>query len=93
LGIGSCDGACRAACPYDTPQFGTEPDAKMQMCDLCWDRWAEGKKPICVEACPMRALDAGPLDELESRYGRTKEMVGFTFSEVSKPSIVFKTRS
>jgi len=90
LGIESCSGACQAACPYDALQFEAEPDAKMQKCDLCWDRWAEGKKPICVEACPMRALDAGPLDELGSKYRRIKEVVGFTFSQVSKPSIVFK---
>jgi len=92
LGITSCGSACQVACPYDAPQFEAEPDAKLQKCDLCWDRWAEGKKPICVEACPMRALDAGRLSELESKYGRTKEVVGFTFSQLSKPSIVFKAR-
>ncbi len=40
----------------------------------------------------MRALDAGPLDELESRHGETREVTGFTFSEESKPSIVFKAK-
>lgn len=73
LGRESCGGACREVCPYDAPQFGTEPNATMQKCDLCCDRWAEGKKPICVEACPMRALDAGPRDERESHYDRVKE--------------------
>ena len=62
LGRERCGGACLKACPYDAPQFGREPEARMQKCDLCCDRWAEGKKPICVEACPMRALDAGPRD-------------------------------
>ncbi|WP_342666912.1 4Fe-4S dicluster domain-containing protein, partial [Salmonella enterica] len=33
-------------------------------CDGCYDRVAEGKKPICVESCPLRALDFGPIDEL-----------------------------
>ncbi|ESH17933.1 anaerobic dimethyl sulfoxide reductase, partial [Salmonella enterica subsp. enterica serovar Gaminara str. ATCC BAA-711] len=28
------------------------------------DRVADGKKPICVESCPLRALDFGPIDEL-----------------------------
>lgn len=93
LGIMSCGGACQEACPHGAPQFGTEPDAKMQMCNMCGDRWAEGKKPICVQTCPMRALDAGPLDEMESQYGRTKEVVGFTVSDVTEPSVVFKPKS
>ena len=92
LGIEVCGSVCQVACPYEAPQFGVEPDAKMQMCDLCQDRWTEAKKPICVEACPMRALDAGPITELESMYGRTKELGVFTFNELSKPSIVFKAR-
>ena len=92
LGFESCGSACQIACTYDAPQFGTEPDAKMEKCDLCLDRWREDKKPICVEACPMRALDAGPLDELESKYGKAKDAVGFTYSEESRPSVVFKTR-
>ena len=91
LGFASCGGACQVACPYDAPQFEAEPDAKMEKCDLCLDRWSKGKKPVCVEACPMRALDAGPLDELESKHGLTRRAVGFTYSEPSRPSIVFKT--
>lgn len=82
LSIEQCDGACRMACPYDAPQFGAEPNAKMQKCDLCCDRWRDDKKPICVEACPMRALDAGPQDEIESKYGKTKETAGFNFGEM-----------
>jgi anaerobic dimethyl sulfoxide reductase subunit B (iron-sulfur subunit) len=83
---------CLQACPYDVPQFGAEPDAKMEKCDLCLERWGEDKKPICVQACPMRALDAGPLDELESKYGSTRDVVGFAYSEAAKPSIVFKAK-
>jgi Fe-S-cluster-containing dehydrogenase component len=30
----------------------------MQKCDLCLESWGEGTKPICVVACPTRALDA-----------------------------------
>jgi len=90
LGNVSCDGFCQAACPYDVPKFGSESDDKMQKCDLCLDRWAEGTKPTCVEACPMRALDAGPLDKLEAEYGDIRTAEGFVYSEKVKPSIVFK---
>lgn len=59
LGKDEC-GACLLACPFDAPQFGAETNARMQKCDLCAERWQAGRKPVCVEACPMRALDAGP---------------------------------
>ena len=47
---------------------------------------------ICVEACPMRALDAGPLEELKAHYGDIQEVEGFTHSKKTKPSIIFKPR-
>jgi len=86
-----CD-FCLQACPYQAPQFGAEPNAKMEMCNLCLDRLAEGQKPICVEACPMRALDAGPLEELKARYGEAKKVVGFAYSTKLKPSVIFRPK-
>ena len=91
LGKDQCD-LCIQACPYEAPQFGAESKAKMQMCNLCPDRLKEGKKPICVAGCPMRALDAGPLEELKALYGETSEAEGFVFSSELKPSIVFKPK-
>jgi len=91
LGKNSCE-LCREACPYDIPQFGAEESAKMQMCNLCLDRLAEGKNPICVDACPMRALDAGPMNRLTAKYGDIKEATGFVFSAETEPSIVFKPK-
>ena len=83
---------CLESCPYDAPQFGAEENAKMQKCDLCMERWTEGKKPICVDACPMRALDAGPIEELRAKYGDIREAEGFVYSEDLAPSIIFKPR-
>lgn len=91
LGNVSCD-ACLKACPYDAPQFGDEENAKMQKCDLCLERWPD-KKPVCVEACPVRGLDAGPLDELKAKYGDIREAEGFVFSKRAAPSINFKLKS
>ena len=92
LGNAECGTFCLVSCPYGAPQFDTEDGAKMQMCNLCIDRWTDGKKPICVEACLTRALDAGPLDELREKYGHTKEIEGFNLIEDNKPSILFKAR-
>ena len=88
----NCRGMCLVACPYDAPQFGAEDNAKMQKCTLCLEEWVENKKPVCVRACPTRALDAGPLEELRAKYGDVREAVGFTYSEKSKPAIVFKPK-
>ncbi len=92
LGNDNCNMLCKKACPYSAPQFGDEVNAKMQMCTLCLDRAVEHKKPICVEACPMRALDAGPLEELKAHYGNIQGVEGFTYSKKTKPSIIFKPR-
>jgi len=83
---------CLDACPYDVPQFGSESNAKMQKCDFCIDRWAEGKLPICVDSCPTRALDAGPIDDMEAKYGKARQAAGFSYSEKLKPSVVCKPK-
>lgn len=91
LGKDSCE-LCREACPYNAPQFGAEENAKMQMCNFCLDRLADNKNPICVAACPMKALDAGPVDKLEARYEETREATGFVFSTETEPSIIFRPK-
>ncbi|MFC2025139.1 4Fe-4S dicluster domain-containing protein [Chloroflexota bacterium] len=91
LGEDNCE-LCREVCPYDAPQFGAEDNARMQKCDLCLDRLAENKIPICVGACLQRALDVGPIDELKAKYGDIQEAEGFVWSEKTIPSITFTVR-
>ena len=91
LGKDSCD-MCLQECPYDAPQFGAEEDARMQKCDFCLSRLAENKKPACVDACPMRALDAGPIEELWARYGDIREAEGYVYSAKLLPAIIFKPK-
>lgn len=88
----SCKAACLKACQYKAPQFDVEPNAKMQKCDLCIDRWAEGKPPICVAGCPTRALDAGTIDDLKAKYGDVREAEGFVYRKKLGPAIVFKPK-
>lgn len=56
-------GACALACPYGAPVIDSEA-MKSLKCDGCAARLAEGKNPVCVDACPLRALEFGPIDEL-----------------------------
>ncbi len=79
----SC-GKCKSACPWNVPQFYDNnfanypldaPDRpRMTKCTFCLDRINDGLKPMCVAACWNRALDAGPIDELKSKY----ESKGYT---------------
>jgi anaerobic dimethyl sulfoxide reductase subunit B (iron-sulfur subunit) len=91
-GKDSC-GDCLDACPYGAPQFAAEDNATMQKCELCVDRLAEGRKPVCVDGCPTRALDAGPIEELRDKYGDIREAEGFVYHESTIPSIVFRTKT
>lgn len=90
LGKDNCD-MCIQSCPYNVPQFGPEENAKMSKCDFCLDRTEEGKQPLCVIMCSQNALAYGPIDELEIKYGKSKEARGFIYSEESKPSMIMKS--
>jgi len=92
MGRDKCGGLCLESCPYQAPQFGAEPNPKMQKCNLCLERWNEGKKPICVASCPTRALDAGTLEELQAKYGKITEAEGFTYKSNLKPAIIFRPK-
>lgn len=51
---------CMISCPFDMPKFEYgEWNPKLQKCNMCFERQAEGKRPACVEACPTDALKFG----------------------------------
>ena len=56
-------GYCTIACPYHAPSI--DPELKRSSkCDGCVESVREGLAPVCVEACPLRALDFGELEAL-----------------------------
>ncbi len=100
---------CKEACPWGSPQYYDEDIKKyasndperprMTKCDLCIDRIKEGLKPACVAACPMRAMDAGPMNELKERYPEWTDKVenfqGVNIPSLridTKPNIIFKKK-
>jgi anaerobic dimethyl sulfoxide reductase subunit B (iron-sulfur subunit) len=90
---GKCQGSrkCWKACPYGAPQYeGDEPDLKMSKCNMCIDRLEQGLQPICVLSCGMRALEFGPLDELEQKYGHVKQLEDMPRDSITQPAVVFK---
>lgn len=77
------------ACPYDAPQY--DPQKKhMTKCDGCRDRLLLGKKPICVEACPLRALDFGEIEKLRAKYGDFATIAPLPPADYTSPNLVIK---
>ncbi|OQR44217.1 (4Fe-4S)-binding protein [Klebsiella aerogenes] len=56
----------------------------------CHERVAQGKKPICVESCPLRALDFGPIAELREKHGQLAAVAPLPSAHFTRPSIVIK---
>jgi len=92
----ACKGArqCWAACPYGAPTYASDkvdPTIQANMCHMCIDRLEQGMMPICVLACPQRALDFGPLSQLQKTYGTTSaDLTGVPSSSTTSPSVVYK---
>jgi len=56
---------CMVSCPFDIPQFEYHSaNPKIQKCQMCFARVAEGEVPACVAECPAEALTFGRRDEL-----------------------------
>ncbi|MCL2529822.1 MAG: 4Fe-4S dicluster domain-containing protein [Coriobacteriia bacterium] len=63
----SC-GDCVEACPFDVPRMDPITDLAVK-CDGCIARIQDGKKPICVQACPLRALEMDDIEALRAEHG------------------------
>ena len=60
----------------------------MTKCDGCYTRVADGKKPVCVESCPLRALDFGPIEELRKKHGKLAEVAPLPQASKTQPNLV-----
>ena len=79
---------CSWACPYGAPQFN-ESLGVMTKCNMCYDLVDKGERPACVEACPYRAMDFGPLDELQQKHSNFASPAPLPDPSITKPSIVY----
>jgi anaerobic dimethyl sulfoxide reductase subunit B (iron-sulfur subunit) len=78
---------CEWACPYGAPQFN-EAKGVMSKCTFCEDLLAQGQNPACVDACPMRAIEFGDIEELRKKYGDVKAVEPLPDPNITKPSYV-----
>lgn len=75
----SC-GTCLESCPFSMSQIADdeqeptqdpswEVEHPAQKCTMCPERQKDGLPPVCVAACPTRALKFGDLEELKKIKG------------------------
>ncbi|MBP2653630.1 MAG: 4Fe-4S ferredoxin iron-sulfur binding domain protein [Firmicutes bacterium] len=48
-----------------------------QLCNLCGDRVASGKKPNCVQHCQASVIEYGPVEELAVKLNNKARQVLF----------------
>ncbi len=78
---------CEWACPYGAVHFN-EAKGVMTKCTFCEDLLAQGQNPACVDACVMRAIEFGELDDLRAKYGDTNAIEPLPEASITNPSIV-----
>jgi anaerobic dimethyl sulfoxide reductase subunit B len=80
--------SCKPACPYEAVR--TDPLTSISKCNFCVDELARGLPPICVAACPNRALDFGDLADLRNKYGQTNRVFPLPDPSGAKPALVIR---
>lgn len=78
--------SCEAACPYGHP--ARMADGLSHKCVMCADL-AEGgvPDPTCAKACPVRAIEFGPIEDLRAAHGKV-DALGELTNETG-PNVVF----
>lgn len=78
---------CTFACPYGAPQYD-EAAGRAGKCSGCYGRVDAGEEPVCVGSCIGRALEFGPLSELEKRHPGCVSTIGvMPPAEMTRPSL------
>jgi anaerobic dimethyl sulfoxide reductase subunit B (iron-sulfur subunit) len=82
-------GYCVMACPYGVPTIDRTVGHSVK-CTGCIDRVKEGKKPICVEACPLRALDFDEVGALRAKHQGVQQIYPLPDAGITNPHIIIK---
>ncbi len=82
-------GSCEKACPYHAPRMNTK-DQHMEKCSGCYERIKQGRSPICVEACTMRALQFAPIEEIMKLEGEEANIAPLPDPALTTPSLIIK---
>jgi len=67
---------CVLICPFGVLQIGHKGRAVIK-CDMCYERMEQNELPMCIEACPTKALKLVSLQEItkSKRKASAKKMI------------------
>jgi anaerobic dimethyl sulfoxide reductase subunit B (iron-sulfur subunit) len=86
---------CVKSCPYGAVRY-RQSAKKAAKCDACLALRREGRAPVCVDACPMRALEFGSMEELRKRHEGERlvcELPVLPGQDVTKPNILIGAKA
>lgn len=69
--------ACVNSCPFGAPDY-REDEQLAGKCDSCKPLRDRGEVPMCVAACPLRAIDFGEWDDLSAAHPDAQRWGGET---------------
>jgi len=81
-------GDCVEACPFDEPRMDPVADVAIK-CDGCLERVRAGQKQICVQACPLRALEMDDVEALRAEHGELWQIPPLPIASTG-PNLVIK---
>ncbi len=83
-------GTCTEACPYQEPiLIEKEGKTVAAKCDGCYTLTSKGMNPVCVDACGMRALEFGELEDLMAKYpDAVCDLECLPISDITGPSLL-----
>jgi anaerobic dimethyl sulfoxide reductase subunit B (iron-sulfur subunit) len=72
-----------------------EDQGKVGKCNSCKDLRDAGKNPVCVDACLMRCIKFGDLEELKKEYGPelVTDLPILPNSKITYPSVLIKPKA
>jgi anaerobic dimethyl sulfoxide reductase subunit B (iron-sulfur subunit) len=82
---------CTWVCPYGAPQYDAK-EGRVRKCNLCVEELDKGNSPVCVAACPMRAIEVRLLAEITSRPAVTIAIRNLPSPEITRPACRYKIR-
>lgn len=80
-------GYCVLTCPYHAPKLDDNLGHSVK-CDGCESRVIDGQVPVCVQACPQRALEFELYEVLFGKLGSGDEVAPLPSVSVTTPSLI-----
>lgn len=83
---------CVWSCPYGARHFIEEKNV-VGKCNGCVDLTAGGGMPACVDACVMRALEFGDIEELKAKHpGAVQVVAGLPSADLTGPTLLISPK-